>query len=205
MCSYEWRSCRFGVRHGETSRSETRTWLEDNDCNHKECYNDWGYDYCYVMSWWRVSTNTGHISIYTTSHGTTSNTITDGSDTSSCMQSYKLLWPLIISRNCCFLFDNIILCVGGKWNRFGSNIGQSDAWLLLLDEHGTHWVALYGTYLSYSVLKLKRWGAFRWFVAIFLSGWLGMKELMQLVEVDEKSKEAKEKKSKRDKEGEKSL
>ena len=57
-------------------------------------------------------------------------------------------------------------------------------------------MALYGTYLSYSVLKLKRRGILHWCVAIFLSGWLGLKELMQLIDVDEKSREAKEETSK---------
>ena len=59
-------------------------------------------------------------------------------------------------------------------------------------------MALYGTYLSYSALKLKRRGIFLWCVAIFLSGWLGVKELMLLVEVDEKSKEANEEKLQQD-------
>ena len=56
-------------------------------------------------------------------------------------------------------------------------------------------MAVYGTYLSNNVLKLKRRGTVNWFVAIFLSGWLGMKELLQLIEIDEKSKLAKEEKS----------
>jgi Protein of unknown function (DUF2470) len=64
-----------------------------------------------------------------------------------------------------------------------------DCFYLMLFGHAG--MAIYGTYLSYSVLKLKRLGIMRWTMAIFLSGWLGMKELLELVSVNEKSKEAK--------------
>jgi hypothetical protein len=57
-------------------------------------------------------------------------------------------------------------------------------------------MALYGTYLSYVVMKFKPLGTFHWFIAIILSGWLGLKELMQLVQLNETSKA----KSKQDKE-----
>ena len=68
-----------------------------------------------------------------------------------------------------------------------------DCWILMSVAHTT--MAIYGTYLASSVLKLKRRGLISWFIAIFLSGWLGMKEILQLVEVDEKSKDIKGEKS----------
>jgi hypothetical protein len=67
--------------------------------------------------------------------------------------------------------------------------GMKDCFILLFTGHSG--LALYGVYLCYSVLKLKRQGIIHWFIAIFLSGWLGFKELNEIIDVDEKSKDAK--------------
>jgi Protein of unknown function (DUF2470) len=70
--------------------------------------------------------------------------------------------------------------------------GMNDCFYLLFIAHSG--LAVYGGYLCHSVLKLKRQGNVTWFIAIFLSGWLGFKELNELVEVEEKCKDMKEQK-----------
>jgi Protein of unknown function (DUF2470) len=68
-----------------------------------------------------------------------------------------------------------------------------DCFYLML--YGHLGLAIFGTYMSLSVLKLTRIGACLWFVAIFLSGYLGLRELQDLVDVQDKSEIAKKEKS----------
>jgi Protein of unknown function (DUF2470) len=67
--------------------------------------------------------------------------------------------------------------------------GMNDCFYLILFGHTG--MAIFGTYFCISVLKLTRQGALKWFIAIFLSGWLGLRELLELTAVDEKSKSTK--------------
>jgi Protein of unknown function (DUF2470) len=68
-----------------------------------------------------------------------------------------------------------------------------DCFYLML--YGHLGLAIFGTYMCMSVLKLTRIGACHWFVAIFLSGYLGLRELQVLVDVQDKSEIAKKEKS----------
>lgn len=68
-----------------------------------------------------------------------------------------------------------------------------DSFFLML--YGHLGLAIYGTYVSVSALKLTRIGAMLWFVAIILSGYLGLRELLDLVEIQDKSDVAKRDKS----------
>jgi Protein of unknown function (DUF2470) len=65
---------------------------------------------------------------------------------------------------------------------------MKDCFHLLLFGHTC--LALYGTYWSRSQLKLPWRVALKWFIAIFLSGWLAFKELQDLLEFDQKGKDA---------------
>lgn len=101
------------------------------------------------------------------------------------------------------LFPSVVMFFAvTAWYALGPGRRNADPWLgkcmndsFYLLFFGNLGMSVFGIYLCVSVLKLTRIGTCHWFLAIFLSSYLGLRELQDLVDVQEKSKQAKLEKS----------